>query len=71
MIAWLKANWPAVPVLALNRPGDSPLPGTDYNFGLNRNGSLLSVIATALGGRNGATLSADLARANGRHPAKQ
>jgi len=71
MIEWLKANWPAVPVLALNRPGNSLLPEADYNFSLDRGASLSSVIAAALGRHNGGALSADLARANGRHPAKQ
>ena len=59
MVAWLKANYPGVRILALNPPLIRELIGADYNVKLNGPETLLAVIATALGGAS-ATLAAKL-----------
>jgi hypothetical protein len=56
VVAWLKANYPGVRILALNPPLIRELIGADYNVKLNGPETLLAVIATALGGAS-ATLA--------------
>jgi hypothetical protein len=56
MVAWLKANYPGVRMLALNPPLIRELIGADYKVKLNGPETLLAVIATALGGAS-ATLA--------------
>ena len=48
MVAWLKANYPGIRILALNPPRVSELAGADYNVKLNGPETLLPIIATAL-----------------------
>jgi hypothetical protein len=48
MVAWLKARYPGVPIIALNRPEVSELTGADYNVKLNGPDAWLSIISTAL-----------------------
>jgi hypothetical protein len=51
MVAWLKAKYPGVRILALNSPRIRELAGADYNVKLNGPEVWLPMIATALGGR--------------------
>lgn len=48
MLAWLKANFAGVPIIALNPPSMPLLSGADFNAKLNGPETLLPVIATAL-----------------------
>jgi hypothetical protein len=48
MVAWLKAHYPGVRILALNPPKVSELAGADYNVKLNGPETWLPIIATAL-----------------------
>jgi hypothetical protein len=49
MVAWLKAKYPAVPVLALNMSDAQELSGADYNAAPNSPQAWLSIVAGALG----------------------
>lgn len=49
MVAWLRLHFPAVPILALNRPEAPELRGADFNLKLNGPETWLPVIARALG----------------------
>lgn len=50
IVAWLKAKYPDVRIIALNSPKIQELPGADYNVKLNGPQTWLPVIASALGG---------------------
>lgn len=54
MVEWLKANYPDVPILAVNPPPIRELVGADYNIKINGPETLLPVIATAVGDGGGA-----------------
>ena len=47
MIAWLKANYPNVKIVALNPSKDRELPGADYNIVLNARDEWLSLLTAA------------------------
>lgn len=49
IVAWLKANYPGVRIIALNSPTIRELPGADYNIKLNGPQTWLPVIDSALG----------------------
>lgn len=49
MVAWLKAKYAGVRILALNSPGIRELAGADYNAELNGPEGWLPLVATALG----------------------
>lgn len=49
MVVWLRAHYPGVPILALNRPEVPELPGADFNVKLNGPETWLPAIASALG----------------------
>jgi hypothetical protein len=51
MVAWLRAKYPGVRILALNSPEIRELVGADYNVKLNGPEVWLPMIATALGGQ--------------------
>lgn len=53
MVAWLRANYTDVPILALNSAAIPGLAGADYNVKLNGPETWLPVIATAVAGRPG------------------
>ena len=57
MVAWLKAKFPGVPVLALNDSATEKLAGADYNVKLNGPEAWLPMISSALGGRNEGSVS--------------
>jgi CheY-like chemotaxis protein len=46
MVAWLKANYPSIKIVALN-PSKDPLIGADYNVALNDPDEWLSLLAVA------------------------
>jgi len=48
-VAWLKANYPTVPVLALNSPDGKSLSGADYSLTDGRPGACLPTVAAILG----------------------
>ena len=48
MVAWLKANYPKVKIIALN-PSKDQLVGADYNVVLNEHDEWLSLLAAAAG----------------------
>lgn len=50
MVAWLKAKYPGIRIIALNSPTIRELPGADYNVKLNGPHTWLPVIDSALGG---------------------
>lgn len=50
IVAWLKARYPGVRIIALNSPKIQELPGADYNVKLNGPQTWLPVVASALGG---------------------
>lgn len=47
MLAWLRANYPNVKILALNPSKNRELPGADYNVTLNDYDEWLSLLAAA------------------------
>jgi len=49
IVAWLKAKYPGVRIIALNSPTIQELPGADYNIKLNGPQTWLPVIDSALG----------------------
>lgn len=49
MTEWLKANYPGVPILALNSPGIKELAGADYNVKLNGPETWLPLVTKASG----------------------
>jgi len=57
MVAWLKAKFPSVPVLALNPPAVQELPGADYNVKQNGWESWLPIVINTLGQRPGSNTS--------------
>jgi hypothetical protein len=52
MVAWLKAKYPKVKILALNPP-DHQLPDADYNVVLNGPNQWLSIVGSAVGSAAG------------------
>jgi hypothetical protein len=48
MVAWLKARFPGVPILALNPPGTPLLRGANYNVKQNGSELWLPVVSRAL-----------------------
>ncbi len=53
MVAWLRANYTDIPILALNSATIPGLAGADYNVKLNGPETWLPVIATAVAGPGG------------------
>jgi hypothetical protein len=49
MVAWLKANYPKVKIVALNPSASPKLLGADYNVVLNAHDEWLSLLAAAAG----------------------
>ncbi|HEY6902940.1 MAG TPA: hypothetical protein VI216_01435, partial [Candidatus Acidoferrales bacterium] len=49
MAAWLKRNYPKVPILALNPPDNRELDGADYNVILNGPETWLPLVEIAAG----------------------
>jgi hypothetical protein len=58
MVNWLKANYPGVPIVALNPPSISRLIGADFNAKLNGPETLLPVFTAALNETGGSLTSA-------------
>ena len=52
MTAWLKKNYPKVPILALNPPDNRELDGADYNVILNGPDTWLPFVQIAAGHPN-------------------
>lgn len=58
MVEWLKANYPGIPIIALNRHSVLKLPGADYNLKMNGPETLLPLITAALTSKRDGTSTA-------------